>query len=155
MSPLIFGGIFLIVGGVPLWLAMRTFAKDRRIAKWPRAHGKMTVSGAASHTSRSKDQDGHYRNYTMYDPVVEYTYTVDGRELQGNQLAREVPSSTTMPDLSRYAVGSDVMVYYDPKDPKTAYLEVRVSTGAIMLCILGGVFTVVGILVPALVLSAG
>lgn len=42
-----------------------------------------------------------------------------------------------------------------PSDPKTVYLEVRPSMGAIILCIIGGIFTRVGILVPALVWSAG
>jgi hypothetical protein len=155
MFPLVFGAIFLTVGIIPIWLAVRTFAKDRAIARWPRAPGRMTVSRVSSHTRSEKDQQGYYRRYTYHDPVVEYTYTVGGRELVGKQLTRVAVSSTSMPDLSRYPEGQDVSVYYDPNDPTIAYLEVRRSIGAIILCILGGAFVVPGILVPVLVLSCG
>jgi len=151
---LVFGGTFLITGLVPIWLAMRTFAKDRAIARWPRAPGRVTVSRVDSHTSTSRDQDGYDRRYTLHDPVVHFTYTVGGQELHGDRLARVVVSSSEVPDLSRYAVGQEVQVFYDPSDPRTAYLEVRRSTGAVILTVFGGIFVAVGLLVPALVLFA-
>lgn len=155
MFALVFGSVFVVTGLVPLWLAARTFGKDRAIARWPRAPGTMTKATVTSRETRSKDPQGYMRTYTVFEPDVEFTYTVDGRELHGNQLARIVIPSTSMPDLGRYPVGQGVRVYYDPNDPKTAYLEVRRSTGAIILSVLGGVFVFVGVLVPALVLSCG
>lgn len=154
MFALIFGSTFVITGLVPLWLALRTFAKDRAISRWPRAPGRVTVSRVDSHTGTSRDQDGYDRRYTVHDPVVHFTYTVGGQELHGDRLARVVVSSSEVPDLARYPVGQQVQVFYDPSDPRTAYLEVRRSTGAVILSVLGGVFVFVGLLVPALVLFA-
>lgn len=155
MFPLIFGSVFLLTGFVPIWIASRTFAKDRAIASWPRAPGRVTKSTVASRTGSAKDQQGYVQRYTVYEPVVEFTYTVDGRELQGDRLARSVTPSTSMPDMGRYPPGQDVMVYYDPNAPSTAYLEVHRSTGAVILTCFGGLFVLIGILVPALVLSCG
>lgn len=154
MFALVFGSTFVITGLIPIWLAMRAFAKDRAIARWPRAPGKVTMSRVDSRVASSRDADGYDRRYTLYDPIVQFTYSVDGRELQGNRLARVAISSSGVPDISRYPAGQEVLVFYDPNDPRTAYLEVRRSTGAVILSVLGGVFVVVGILVPALVLFA-
>jgi Protein of unknown function (DUF3592) len=155
MFPLIFGSVFVLVGLVPIWLARRTFAKDRAISKWPRAPGTVTSATVRASSGRSKDPQGYYREYTVYQPVVQFTYTVDGRVLQGDRLARSVVSSTTRPDLSRYPAGQGVMVYYDPDDPSTGYLEVHRSTGAVFLTCFGALFVFVGVLVPTLVLSCG
>jgi hypothetical protein len=155
MFPLIFGSVFVLTGLVPIWLAARTFAKDRAIAGWPRAPGRVTKSAVTSSTSSAKDQRGYMQSYTVYEPAVEFTYTVGDRELEGNRLARNVMPSTSVPDISRYPAGADVMVYYDPNDPKTAYLEVHRSLGAVFLTCFGGLFVFIGILVPALVLSCG
>lgn len=154
MFPLVFGSVFLAAGLIPIWLALRTFAKDRAISRWPRAPGTVTASYITSSSGSSRDQDGYERRYTTYDLVVEYTYTVDGRELEGKRRARDTLSSTTKPDAGRYPVGQAVSAYYDPNDPKTAYLEVHVSVGAIILFGLGSLFAGIGILVPVLVLFA-
>lgn len=155
MFPLIFGSVFLLTGLVPIWIASKTFAIDRAIAAWPRAPGRVTKATVSSRIASAKDKQGYERQYTVYEPVVEFTYTVDGRELQGDELARCVTPSTSMPDMSRYPPGQDVQVYYDPSAPSTAYLEVHRSIGAVILTCFGGLFVFIGILVPALVLSCG
>lgn len=155
MFPLLFGSIFLLTGLVPIWLSAKTFAKDRAIARWPRAPGTVTRAIIKSYTGTSRNQQGFSQSYTQHELLVEFTYTVDGCELQGNRLARAPMPSSTKPDLSRYPTGQAVMVYYDPNDPKTAYLEVHTSTGAVILTCFGGLFVGIGILVPTLVLSCG
>lgn len=155
MFPIVFGSIFVLVGALPIWLAMRTFAKDRAIAQWPRAPGKVTSSSIVASTGSTKDPQGFVRQYTVYEPVVAFTYSVAGRELQGNQVQRALVRSSTKPDISRYPAGADVLVYYDPSDPTIAYLEVHRSTGAVILTCFGGLFVFIGVLVPTLVLSCG
>ncbi|MBK8235853.1 MAG: DUF3592 domain-containing protein [Deltaproteobacteria bacterium] len=151
----VFGAIFILCGAAPIWLAQRAFAKDRAIARWPRAPGKITVSTTTSHNSYGDDAHGVRRHYTLYTPVVEYTYTVAGSELRGTRLTRVTASSTSKPDMGRYPVGQDVMVFHDPSDPSSAYLEVHRSIGAIILTGLGALFVFIGVLVPTLVLSCG
>jgi uncharacterized protein DUF3592 len=155
MCPLVLGSVFVLTGLVPIWLAARTFAKDRAIAGWPRVPGKVTKSYVTSRPGSSKDAQGYMQSYTLHEPAIEFTYTVGGHELDGNRLAREVIPSTSVPDMSRYPLGRDVMVYYHPSDPKMAYLEVHRSTGAVILSCLGGLFVFIGVLVPVLVLSCG
>ena len=147
----IFGGVFVLVGLVPIALARTAFVRDRAIARWPRVPGKVTSSRVETRTSRSRDQQGFYRDYTVHQPIVEFTYTVAGAELKGDQIARESYWSTTKPDLSRYPPGADVLVYYDPDNPRTAYLELDFSIGAVILCVLGSVFITIGVLVAVLV----
>ena len=153
---LVFGGVFLLTGAIPLFIAIRTFRKEREIARrWPRAPGKITSSHVESRKSTSRDKNGFTSTSTVYDPIVKYTYTVDGQELSGDRIAREVASSSTKPDISRWPAGQDVMVLHDPKDPKIAFLETRLNVGAVILAVMGSVFAFVGILVPLLVTFAG
>jgi hypothetical protein len=153
--PWVFGSVFLLAGGIPLFLAIKTFQKDRAIARWPRAPGRITHSEIRSSRSSSRDKQGFTVETTLYEPIVTFTYTVDGQVLSGDRVAREVTPSSSKPDISRWPPAQDVLVLYDPNDPNTAYLETRVSTGAVILAIMGGVFAFVGILVPVLVLFAG
>lgn len=152
MFALIFGGIFSLCGLVPVLLAWRTFAKDRAIRRWPRAVGRVTASRVESWTSRSKDQQGFPVEQTMYQPVVCYTYEFDGQTLEGTRVARATVASSTPPDLSPYPLGGVVMVYVNPQDPTTAYLEVHRSVGAMVLGGMGVLFLAIGLLVPILVL---
>src|SRR5689334_14358278 len=114
MFPLIFGSVFVLTGLVPILLAAKTFAKDRAIAKWPRVPGKITSSSFEMNTSTGRDEDGYTRSYTTYVPVVHFTYTVEGRELQGDRLTRVTVASDKKPDVRRYAPGQEVQVYCDP-----------------------------------------
>ena len=145
----------MLTGAIPLFIAIKTFRKDRTIARWPRAPGKITSSFVKSSRSRSRDKQGYTTESTVYEPIVKFTYTVDGQELSGERIARDVTASGSKPDISRWAAGQDVLVLYDPKDPKTAYLETRLSIGAVILAVMGSVFVFVGLLVPLLVTVAG
>lgn len=102
--------------------------------------GHVTAARVEARSSRSRDDQGYTVEQTVYEPVVAYTYVVDGRTLEGTRLTRVTVASTTQPDLSRYPVGGVVMVYYNPEDPATAYLEVRRSIGAVIIGAMGALF---------------
>lgn len=59
--------------------------------------------------------------------AVEFVYVVNGRELHGNQINLGTTISAgkgyAAKVAAKYAVGSDVEVHYDPKQPTTAALE--------------------------------
>jgi hypothetical protein len=149
----VFGAVFLLTGGIPLFIAIKTFRKDRAIARWPRAPGKITISFVKTSTGTAKDKNGYAYKYTRHEPVVTYTYTLNGQELTGDCISRHGGAASS--HMSTWPTGKDVAVLYDPNDPKTAYLETRVSVGAVILAVMGGVFAFVGLLVPALVNFAG
>lgn len=147
---LLVGGGFALVGVPMILLALRAFAKDRAITRWPRFPGVVTGSRLDSRSGTYKDNSGYNRSYTTYWPVVHYTYTVNGRELEGTKIAR-VESTTgkekAEAQLARYPEGREVMVYCDPADASTAYLEVQRSLGGIILLGFGVV-----LMIPAVVL---
>lgn len=151
MLALLIGGIFMLFGLPAILIARTAFAKDRAIARWPRAPGRITSARVESRSYKSRDRQGYYSDYTAHTPIVQFTYTVDGRELQGDRLARVVESSNIKPDLSRYSPGQEVLVYYDPSAPETAYLELHRSIGAVILAAMGGLFVAIGLLVIILV----
>lgn len=151
MFALIFGSVFVLAGGLAISVSRIAFKKDKAIAGWPRAPGKIISSRIETRTRNVRGQDGYYREHTSHEPIVEFTYEVAGFEHRGDRIARVVYPSNKRPDLGRYPAGQDVMVYYDPDDPKTAYLEIHRSGAAVVLFVMGVVFCAIGILVALLV----
>jgi len=147
--PLLGGGAFALFGLPMIGLALSSFRKDRDIARWPKAKGKVDSSSVESYAGTEKDQHGYYRSYRAFTPRVSYTYTVDGVEFAGSAVARVVVSTTNDAPVKacvdRYPPGKDVMVFVDPDDPSTAYLELRRSTGAIIMFCFGLLLTTIGI----------
>ena len=149
------GGIFTAVGVPMVWLAQRVFDKDRAIARWPRAPGVVTTSRLKSWNQKVRDRNGLYYDQTVYAPVVGYTYTVDGQVLEGEVIARSVEGvamgqSGAQRVIDRYPEQKQVMVLYNPIDPKNAYLEVRRSTGAVILLLFGCLWFAIGTLLVVL-----
>jgi hypothetical protein len=155
VMPWAIGGAFALFGLPLVGLALITFAKDRRIAKWPRAPGTIISSRIASSSHTSRDKDGYSRQYTSYSPEVSYSYAVGGTEYEGSAFARVNVSTTTRAVVAacvdRYPPGQAIRVLYDPTDPTTAYLEVRRSMGAAILLGFGGLLMAIGVLIVGLV----
>ena len=143
MTFLIVAAAIATVGMPFVLLARRTFALDRVIAQWPRAPGVITVSTVESGTSRQRDEAGYDIVRTVYRPIVHYTYAVAGQQLESHHIGR-VDYWTGRVDaqeiLDRYPVHKQVEVLYDPADPRTAYLETKRSTGAVILLVMGCFF---------------
>ena len=87
------GGVFALVGAPMIWLALRTFARDRAIAAWPRAPGVVTSARLDSWMQSYKDREGYNRSDRVYRPIVQYTYKVDGQTLDGNRIHRNDDAS--------------------------------------------------------------
>jgi hypothetical protein len=107
--------------------------KARQVLRWPTVPGVVTLSKLTTHMGR----DG--LNFTS---VVEYAYTVAGREYRSSMqwadskvaAARKLAASVTM----RYPKGQAVQVYYDPQQPSSAVLEPNVAQFACMYVRGGG-----------------
>jgi hypothetical protein len=120
----ILGVIFLFV----FYYFMRRAAEVRR---WPQATGKIVLSRVEEFTIR-RDRPRHTMRgrrtlQTGYMPVVEYTYSVGGRDYSSRSIwpGTEVSGGRGYAEriAARYPVGKIVFVYYDPADPKHAGLE--------------------------------
>lgn len=147
MIGFIFGITFVICGFVAIMVGRNMSAMDRAIAGWPRAPGTITTSHLEDVQTTIRDNRGFSRRITVAAPIVKFTYTFQGRELQGDRVSRFDMAFTKEP-LSRYPLGRAVMVYCDPDDPTTAYLEAPQSPAAKVFGVLGYAFVLLGIAVP-------
>ena len=109
---------------VMFFFAARRTAKQA--ATWPSVRGKIVKSGVEEYEERY-DDEGRTRWRTAYRPAIEFVYAVNGRELHGNQIKLGTTISAgkgyAEKVAAKYAVGSDVDVHYDPKQPTTAAPE--------------------------------
>lgn len=149
------GCVFALVSVPFLWIVWRVVARDRAIRSWPRAPGVIAASYVETSNEQHRDEDGHYRAYTTHRPHVRYTYSVGGASLEGESVAPSLDGSTVgeraaQAIIDAYPTGRDVMVLYDPSDPKKAHLEVRRSLGAMILLGFGALWLALGALFIAL-----
>lgn len=155
----IVGLVFLVVGAPFIWLALRVFARDRAIARWPRGNGVVTSAKLETSRHRYTDKNTGLHSYdTLYTPVVRYTYTVGGETFEGTCIARSLDGfamdhKAAKRITDKYAPETQVAVLYDPADPKSAYLEVRRSIGAIILFGFGLLWIGLGALLVTLSLT--
>jgi hypothetical protein len=90
----------------------------------------------------------------VYRAVVEYAYTVGGREYRSARLALGPELAGAEADAqaqaARYVVGGEVIVHYDPAAPASAVLDTTVRSAwptlavgvalAALACFLAGLF---------------
>jgi hypothetical protein len=153
MAPWMFGTPFALIGGVMVWIAINSFARDRAVKSWPSTDGIIISSTIEGTWTQVQDQWGHMQAYENCEPKVRYTYTVnanttDSNTLEGSKLSR-VRTSTSRAEaqkwIDRYPAGKAVKVYYDPKDPASCVLEMKTSVGGVILAAMGGVFLLLGL----------
>ncbi len=148
-------GLSFLVAGLPfLWLARRIRARDRAIARWPRAPGTVTSSKLTTSTHRIEDANTRLYSYqTWYSPSVQFTYVVAGQTYDGRSIARSLDEGLQTSEKSArriiapYPAGASIEVLYDPTNPKVAYLEVRGSAGPIIIAGIGLLLMGIGALV--------
>jgi Protein of unknown function (DUF3592) len=146
MQPWMIGTPFAVLGIVALGIAVWLFTRDGAIKNWPTTDGVITSSKLETNSPiQVKDRFNNWRSYESSMPKVRYTYTVDGKQLEGSRITRE-PRADDHGDavVARYPVGKTVKVYYDAKDPASSVLEAKTSIGGVILAIIGGFFVVFG-----------
>ena len=89
--------------------------------RWPSVRGKVYASRVVEEKSRDGDND------TMYRPEIRYEYVVDGKEFAAKRLGLEEKSASwrSYADgvVSRFPVGREVEIFYNPGNPGEALLE--------------------------------
>jgi len=144
-SGLVYGSIFAVVGYyIVAHLAMAPYHLGQESKSWPTVQGKIIHSAMARSTSS--------QGKTTYSPNIQFTYQVDGKGYQSNQVGVEpgpgASSSSDPSDVSetvaRYPVGKLVTVYYKPSEPALGVLQPGVSTVTWWLLDAGGLLIFIG-----------
>ena len=123
-------GVGLLALGV-LWTLGFGYAHFRAVGKakasesWPSAMGR--VASCRIVEEESTDRDGN--TSTWYNPVVDYSYSVGGREYQSQRLRfgnyRSASRKKAEAMLVPYPAGATPTVRYNPERPEECVLETR------------------------------
>ena len=136
-----------------LWVAGFGYAYFRAVGKakasetWPTTIGSVLSSEVVEEESR--DREGG--TSTWYNPVVRYSYSAGGRQLQASRLRFGNPRSASRKKaeaaIAIYPVGSSTTVRYNPEKPEEAVLETKKPGPLYLVMALFGIpFIVVGLL---------
>ena len=115
-------GLALSIGGIFLGIkAISAYQNARSSSSWPSIAGAVIRSEVAKSSFRSR-RGGRI----SYQPVITYTYTVDGISYKSNRIKFGKTSSSFITSvqkiIDRYPFGSTVTVYYKPSNPNTSVL---------------------------------
>jgi hypothetical protein len=138
--------VFVLLGLFALYKGGRDLQWAQASPNWP------TVTGIVEHSQVAESVDKGKKSY--YADVV-YRYEVQGTAHQAKQIAfGDYRSSDPAPYqeiISRYPVGANVKIYYQPDVPEVAVLEPGVSRQAYIIPGFGIALSLIGI-VGAIVL---
>ena len=125
----------LIISITCLVVGMGSFVSSRvLIARVARSRSWLIASGA---TTRSEVVRERTRNNTIYRAVIEYSYSVNGRDYHSSKLSIGGDLNTSMSSraerrCAKYPIGAEIQVFYDPEDPSSCCLERRADTGPLL-----------------------
>jgi hypothetical protein len=109
-------------GTFALMIFIAAHRRSKEAQSWPFVKGSVLASSVESYVSVT---DG--RRTTLYRPVVEFTYDVQGKTYRSKQikLGVEVSGNESYAQgiCAKYPAGAGVEVHYDPANPAEAALE--------------------------------
>lgn len=148
LVPLILGVCFLSGGYALLTFWGRPLLETARASStWPTTPGKITESKVVIESGNDS---------TTYRPHIVYRYAVDDLEIFGDRVWLGVSYSSSNRSehqqvVTKYPVGKEVTVYYDPDDVFTSVLEPGVVFSSYLGMIISWVLLLIGsaaLLVP-------
>ncbi len=113
-----FGGLVLVGFGVLLLVSNRRIRGGTQVKhKWPATRGVVTFSSIREHIFF--DTDSTKSQGMTYEPLVEYAYSVDGREYGTlTSFGPPVKKRTEAEEvISHFAPGTSVTIHYNPENP--------------------------------------
>lgn len=110
-------GSLVIFDAIFLGIILFTRRKVSKASTWPSTLGTVTES----RIQMRSNSDGGRTSY----PLVRYAYQIMGRAYESLKVmpGMDVGGSGAHRVVSRYPVGAQVMVYYNPENPSEALLE--------------------------------
>lgn len=132
---LICAGIFFLIGGILLVLALNTRSSSDLSREWPEVDG-VVLAAAMQEYAHLETEVGKAKH--TYEPVVTYQYTVNGHPFTNHRIsvgASRFNYRTAEKILKRYASGTAVHVHYNPQDPQESVLETMPAGNRWMLAL--------------------
>ena len=135
---LLFGGAGLLVVVIGWWFIV---TQDYRLATYLPVTANITQSHVESHTGS--------KGSTTYEPVISYTYTVEGRLLHGDRVSAvgNYSSSGNWAYLicAQFPTGGRATAWYSAQDPTSAFLSREPQFVPHFLALFGVIFLAVGV----------
>lgn len=129
----------LIGGGVGFFIGKPILDNAKASESWPSVPGKVIESELERRRNDGK---------TTYSAVIVYQYTVDGQQLECDDVWFGQYSTSDRSEINRivrqYPVGQQVDVYYSPNDPATAVLQPGVTASSYLVFGIGMLFFGIG-----------
>lgn len=133
---------------VPLCvIGFRNEYRAFRSQSWPGVEGTILENSVSTDTHLAKNQatkrPAAASETTRHEPLVYYTFTVQGRTYSGHRISFVDESTADYAEAAelavRYPAQSSVTVYYDPRNPEISTLERRGGgvNGWLIACGLG------------------
>lgn len=118
-------GKYLLAAFVLLFavLAWRAWQTKQASPHWPSVTGQITASRAVA-----RNETGDHRGTLTHEWLTEvrYDYTVEGVRYTGNTLRafgrHHFSEEQALAELAPFALGVNVLVYYDPDKPSRSVL---------------------------------
>jgi hypothetical protein len=106
-----------------LFQVLQLWQKVRQSQAWPSASGTVLKSRISRSTTFIKG-----RNVTRYTPLVDYEYSVNGKQYKGKEIMfgwapNYRSEGRAQAYMDRYPAGSQVTLFYNPSKPREAVLE--------------------------------
>jgi hypothetical protein len=125
-------------------------ADAKETLRWPTTEGVIDYSQVGS--AQERDSDGYMR--TMYFAQLKYSYKVNGSQYSSDKYEISKYRSTSRDSfveiVKQYPAGSNVTVYYNPKDFNEAILKPGVP---FLLNLMTWIFTIVTAVMWLIVLN--
>lgn len=139
-----------IVGLILIGMALYGFWQVRQVQQWPTTTG--TVIGTRMDERRVKTR-------IVYQPKVSYEYVVNQTRYQSERSFigdgwNAENLLTAEQQLRRYRLGTEVKVYYNPRRPKDAVLELRTHPALYWMLGGGSLFLCMGLFLGSVILPS-
>jgi hypothetical protein len=140
--------------GLILVAAGYKYLQVRQARNWPSTPGKVVVSNSEVRDVKVLDDSraDHKRIEQRNFANIVYEYTVSGQKLRNNRvdIGENRGNFEVAETIARYPVGTDVMVFYNPRQPRDAVLErdmpkgtggcLGIATVIVLVIVFGGAF---------------
>ena len=137
-----------IISITALVVGMGSIVSSRVLmARVARSRSWLIANGAITHSEVVREQT---RNNTIYKAVIEYAYSVNGRDYRSNKLSIGGDLNTSSRSraerrCAKYANGGQIQVFYDPECPSSCCLERRADTAPLLTWIGVGALALSGV----------
>lgn len=143
IAPLLFFGLFALVGGVLLYfVTVRPLLLFLDARTWPETPCEIVSSSVGSHRSSGKNSS------TTYSIDIVYRYKVGGREYRSERYELMGGSSSgrsgKLEVVGRYPAGTKTICYVSPTDPTEALLN-RGLSPFMLIGLIPALFFLVGV----------